>query len=171
MYQQIPVHSLIKLIKLTHNLATACLAVQKNKHRVIVNIGLIYVVPVHPVCRSSIFKRHFYLPCSATMLLRRWQKSNFSTSLGKNPSGWQERSEELERWSPFPPRRHLPPPPSLSLYFRVHIFPEKYSCCTFVWLCMREIHFEGLNGLFLYISSDFSTGFNMNGFASKWERI
>lgn len=32
MYQQIPVQYLIKLIKLTHKLATACLAVQKNKH-------------------------------------------------------------------------------------------------------------------------------------------
>ncbi len=36
------------------------------------------------------------------MLLRWWQKSNFSTSLGTNPSGWWERSEELDRWSPLP---------------------------------------------------------------------
>lgn len=27
---------------------------------------------------------------------------------------------------------------------------------------MREIHFEGLNSLFLYILSDFSTVFNVN---------
>lgn len=30
--QQIPAHSLLKLIKLKHNLATNCHAVQRNKH-------------------------------------------------------------------------------------------------------------------------------------------
>ncbi len=146
--QQIPVHSLLKWIKLTHDLTTNCHAVQKNKHWEVVNTGFVCVVPVHPVCQFFRLKRHFYLRCSATMLLRWWQKSNFSTSLGTNPSGWRERSEELDRWSPLPP----PTSSSVYLYFRFHIFPEKYSCCSFARLLVRELYFVWLTDSFLYKS-------------------
>lgn len=152
--QQIPVHSLLKLIKLAHNLATNCRAVQRNKH---------WVVGEHWVrlCRYG-------SPCVSVFSLKApFLLAVFSHHASPAVTEIQfqhvSRKESLRltraigRAGPvvsISPRRHLPPPTSSSvyLYFRVHIFPEKYSCCTFVRLLVRELYFVWLNGLFLYKS-------------------
>lgn len=137
----------------------------------LVNIGFVYVVHVHSVCRSFRLKHHFYLPCSATMLLRRWQKSNFSTSLGKNPSGWRERSEELDRWSPFP----------LIVIFLLLLLLLCTSISGFTFF-QKSIVAVLLLGclwenciLYGWMACSFtfspSTGLSVNGFVSKWFKL
>lgn len=151
-------------------MATNCHAIQRNKQR-FVNIGFIYVVLVHPVCRSFRIKRHFYLPCSATMLLRRWQKSNFSTSLGKNPSGWREWLEELEWWSPYPlVVIFLLLCPSISGF----TFFQKTIVAVLLLGCLWEHYILygwmacSFTSHSVHIKFSPSTGFSVNGFACKW---
>ncbi len=144
----------------------------------LVNTGFGCVVPVHPVCQFFRLKRHFYLRRSATMLLRRWQKSNFSTSLGTNPSGWRERSEELDRWSPLPlvvifllPLLLLCTSISGFTFFQRSIVAVLLlgclweNCILYGWMtCSFTSHP-------VHIKFSPSTGFSVNGFVSKWFKV